>query len=133
MAMNPDRKTQIKGQSGAQSGIQSWAQVGALIFYKAPTEVPVEYFNYSNDFSAENAVELPKITGINEHIIKLEEGKHSLFESINSLSLVELETLKTYIKINVTNGFMRPSKSTVETPILFNWKPDGSFCFCMNH
>ena len=34
------------------------AQVGALLFDEAPTEVPAEYSNYSNIFSAENVIEL---------------------------------------------------------------------------
>ena len=67
MAMNPDRKAQIEAQSGAQ--------VGALLFDEAPTEVPAEYSDYSDVFSAENAAELPENTGMNEHAIELEEGK----------------------------------------------------------
>ena len=46
------------------------AQVGALLFNKAPTEVPAEYSDYSNVFSAEYAAELPENTRMNEHIIK---------------------------------------------------------------
>ena len=36
------------------------AQVGALLFKKALTEVPVKYSDYSNVFSVEYAAELPK-------------------------------------------------------------------------
>ena len=50
MAMNPDRKAQIEAQSGAQ--------VGALLFDEAPTEVPAEYSDYSDVFSLENAAEI---------------------------------------------------------------------------
>ena len=101
MAIDPDRKAQIEAQSRAQSGaqIQDKAQVGALLFDKASTEVPAEYSNYSNVFSAENVVELPKNTGMNEHAIELEEGKQPPFGLIYSLGPVELETLKTYIEI----------------------------------
>ena len=48
------------------------AQVGALLFDEAPTEVPAEYSDYSDVFSAENAAELLENTGINEHAIELE-------------------------------------------------------------
>ena len=51
------------------------AQVGALLFDKAPTKVPVEYSNYSNIFSIENVAKLSEITGINKYAIKLEEDK----------------------------------------------------------
>ena len=51
------------------------AQAGALLFDKAPTKVPAEYFDYSNVFLAENGARLPENTGINKHAIKLEEDK----------------------------------------------------------
>ena len=51
------------------------AQVGVLLSDKAFIKVLVEYSNYSNIFSAENAVKLPENTGINKHAIKLEESK----------------------------------------------------------
>ena len=65
----------------------------------------------------EKATELLNNTGINEHAIKLEKDKQPLFESIYSLGLMELETLKTYIKTNLANGFIRPSKSLFGAPI----------------
>ena len=109
------------------------AQVRALLFDKAFTKVLAEYFNYSNIFLVENAAKLSKNIKINEHAIKLKRGKQPLFGLIYSLKLVELETLKTYIKINLANGFIRPSKSPVGAPILFDRKPDRSFCLYMNY
>ena len=82
---------------------------------------------------AENAAELPENTGINEHAIKLEEGKQTSFGLIYSLGPVELETLKTYIETNLANGFIRLSKSSAGAPILFNWKPDGSLRLCVDY
>ena len=109
------------------------AQVGALLFDAASTEVPVEYSDYNNIFSAENIVELPENTGINKHAIKLEEGKQPPFGPIYSLGPVKLETLKTYIKTNLANGFIRPSKSPAGAPILFDRKPDGSLRLCVDY
>ena len=82
-AIDLDTKAQIEAQieaqrgaqSGAHSGAQSGAQVGAIIFDKAPTEVPTEYSNYSDVFSAENAAELLKHIEINDYAIKLEKNK----------------------------------------------------------
>ena len=113
--------------------VQIEAQVGALLFNEAPTEVPADYSNYSNVFLAEHKKELPENTGMNEHAIKLEKGKQPPFRPIYSLRLVELETLKTYIETNLANGFIRPSKSTAEAPILFDRKPDGSLRFCVDY
>ena len=109
------------------------AQVGALLFNKAPTEVPAEYSNYSDVFSAKNTTELPENTRINEHTIKLEEGKQPSVSPIYSLEPVELETLKTYIKTNLANGFIRPSKSPAGASILFNRKLDGSPRLCVDY
>ena len=41
---------------------------------------------------------------MNEHAIKLEEGKQPPFGPIYSLGPVELDTLKTYIKTNLAKG-----------------------------
>ena len=109
------------------------AQVGVLLFKKAPTEIPAEYSDYSNIFSGEYVAELLENTGMNEYVIKLEEGKQPSFGPIYSLELVELETLKTYIKINLANGFIRPSKFSAGAPILFDRKPDGSLRLCVDY
>ena len=108
-------------------------QVGALLFNKTSTEVPAEYYDYSNVFLAENAAELPENTGMNEHAIELEEGKQPPFGPIYSLGPVELKTLKIYIKTNLANGFIQPSKSPAGAPILFNRKPDGSLRLCVDY
>ena len=46
---------------------------------------------------------------------------------------MELETLKAYIKNNLANGFIQPSKSPTRAPILFNKKPDGSLRLCVDY
>ena len=125
MAMNPDRKAQIEAQSGAQ--------VGALLFDEAPTEVPAEYSDYSNVFLAENAAELLVNTRMNKHAIELEEGKQLPFGPIYSLGPVELQPLKTYIKTNLANGFIRLSKFPAGALIFLDRKPDGSLCLCVDY
>ena len=109
------------------------AQVRTLIFDDAPIKVLAEYFDYSNVFSAKNIPELLEHTRMNEHTIKLKEGKQSPFGSIYSLSLVELEMLKTYIKTNLTNSFIWPSKSPAGALILFDWESNRSLRFCMDY
>ncbi len=39
---------------------------------------------------------------------------------------MELKTLKAYIKNNLANIFIKPSKSLAGAPIFFDKKPDGS-------
>ena len=41
--------------------------------------------------------------------------------------------MKTYIKINLVNNFIKPFKSTANTFILFNKKLDGSFRLCVDY
>ena len=109
------------------------AQTRATLFNEALTEVPAEYSDYSKIFSAENSAELPENIEMNEHAIKLEKGKQPPFSPIYSLELIELKTLKTYIKTNLVNGFIRPSKSSAGVSILFDRKPDRSLRLCVNY
>lgn len=63
-------------------------------------------------------MELPKNTDINKYAIKFVDSKEPLYVLIYALSLVELETLKTYIKIYLKTGLIWPSKSPLYAPII---------------
>ena len=80
-------------------------QIEALLFIKTFIQVLAKYSNYSNFFLIKNVIELSGYIKINNYIIELEKSKQLLFSLIYSLKLVELEILKTYIKINLTNSF----------------------------
>ena len=108
-------------------------QISGLIAEKAPIKVLTEYSDFADVFSPELATELPEHTKINTHAIDLEEGKQPPYGPIYSLGLMELETLKTYIEINLANGFIRPSKSPADAPILFDKKADGNLCLCIDY
>ena len=43
---------------------------------------------------------------MNDHAIKREKGKQPFFDLIYTLEPIELKILKTYIKINLINGFI---------------------------
>ena len=96
------------------------AQIAALQADKALTEVPTEYSDYVNVFSPNLAMELPENMGMNEHAIELIDGKQPSYGPIYAFSLVELETLKAYIKTHLKTGFLQPFKSLAGAPILFN-------------
>ena len=89
--------------------------------------IPIKYIDYTNIFSSNSAVELPKHTGINDHLIDQIDNKQPLYGPIYSLGAVELETPKTYIETNLANGFIRSFKSPAGTSILFIRKKDNSF------
>lgn len=112
----------------------SWAaQIASLIADEAPVTVSAEYSVFADVFSSESAAELPEHTRINDHPIELIDGQQPPSGPIYSLGPVELETLKTYIKTNLANGFICPSKSPARAPILFVRKPDGSFRLCVDY
>ena len=121
MPVHSKRKAQIK------------AQIGALVFEKAFTKILAEYSNYNNVFSLKNAIKHLVHTGINKHAIKLEEDKQPLFVPIYNLGPRELETWKTYIEINLTNGFIWPSKSPARAFILFDKKLDKNLYFYIDY
>ena len=108
-------------------------QVSGLIVKKAPTKVPAKYSDFADVFSSDLASELPEHTGINDHAIKLVNGQQAPYGLIYNLEPVKLETLKAYIETNLTNEFIRPSKSPVGAPILFDWKSDGFLRLCVNY
>ncbi len=109
------------------------AQIAALQWDKASTEIPAEYSDYADVFSSDLAIELPKNTGMNEHAIELIEGKQPPYGPIYTLSPVELVTLKAYIETHLKIGFIWPFKSLVGVSILFNKKLDGSLRLCVNY
>ena len=96
---------------------------------QALIKVLAEYSNYSNVFSAENAAKFPENTGINKYAIKLKKGKQQLFGPIYSLGPVELKTLKIYIKIDLANGFIRPSKSPAKAQFYLTGSQMELFAF----
>ena len=102
-------------------------QISGLIVKEVLTKVPAKYSDFVNIFSLNLASELPEYTGINDYTIKLVDSQQLPYGPIYSLELVELETLKAYIKTNLANGFIRPSKSLTNALILFDKKSDGFF------
>ena len=104
----------------------------ALLLAKKVT-VPTKYSDFADVFLEKSANVLPKQTKANKHVIGLEEGKQPPYGPIYSLGPVELETLKTYIKTNPLNSFIRALKSPADTLILFVRKPDSSFCLWVNY
>ena len=100
------------------------AQIALLVAKKV--KISTKYLDFSDVFLEEKALILLEATKLNQHIIKLQEDQQLSYRLIYSLGPVELKTLKTYIKTNLANDFIWPSKSPAGTPILFVGKPDSS-------
>ena len=108
-------------------------RIATLIADKALVIIPAEYLDFKNVFFKESTAVLPEYIEINTHAIELEKGKQPPYGPIYSLGPMELDTLKTYIKTNLVNGFICPSKSPVGTLILFNKKPNENLWLCVNY
>ncbi len=99
----------------------------------ALTKVPSKYPDFADVFLPKLAIELSKHTKINDYAIDLVDNLQPPYSPINNLDPVELEMLKVYIKNNLANSFIKPSKSPIGAPILFNKKPDRSLRLCVNY
>ena len=108
-------------------------QIAALKQDEAPTKVPPEYVNYADIFSFNLAIELAENTGINKYVIKLQDGQQPPYKPTYISSLVELEILKIYIKIQLITGFIQPYKFPTIAPILIDKKADSSLYLCVNY
>ena len=87
VALDADSKTfivHVANQEQEEMLVHSkkQAQIRASLFNKTPTEVLVEYSDYSNVFSMKNVAELPENTRMNNHAIELEIGKQPPFKPI---------------------------------------------------
>lgn len=76
---------------------------------------------------------LPEQTDFNNHIIKLDSDKQSLYGLIYSLGPVKLETFKAYIKIYLKTKLIWSFKSLASALILFDKKLDNNFYLSVDY
>lgn len=81
---------------------------------KALVTVAAEYSDFAGVFLEKPATVLPEYTEINTHAINLKKGKLQPYQPIYNPSLIELETLETYIETNLTNSFICFFKSSAD-------------------
>ena len=94
--------------------------------------LPKAYKDFEDVFFAENTSHLPPHKD-HDHAIDLINGKQPPCRPIYSLSENDSSILPAYIDKNLANGFIRPSKSTSNTPILFVPKPNGVLQLCVDY
>lgn len=108
-------------------------QIVVFKWDKVLTKVVAKYIDYADIFLFNLVIELLKNTNINQYAIELVKNKHLLYGFIYTSSLVELQTLKAYIKTYPKTGFIWLFKSFTSTPILFDKKLDSSFLLYVNY
>ena len=109
------------------------AQIAYLKTDEAPTKVSSKYTNFIDVFLPKLAAKLLKYMKINNYAIEFVDDRQPLYSLIYSLRLIKLKILKTYIKNNLANSFIRPFKSSARVHIFFNKKPDESLKLCVNY
>lgn len=93
----------------------------------------IKSLNFADIFSFDSAAKLLEYIGINDYFINLIKGQQPPYGPIYSLGQMKLEILKTYIKTNLTNGFIRSAKLLAGVLILFICKKNGSFWLYVNY
>ena len=109
------------------------AQIAYLKAEKVSTKVSSNYIDFANIFLQKLATKLSEHIRINNYAIKLIKDCQSLYYSIYNLSSVKLEILKTYIKYNLVDNFIKPIKSLIKVSIFFDKKPDKSLKFYVDY
>lgn len=95
-------------------------------------DIPSCYHRFGKVFSEEECNSLPAHTKY-DCVIDLTPGADLPSGPIYSLSEDEHKALRTYLDENITRGFIRPSKSSGSSPILFVKKKDGSLRLCVDY
>ncbi|KAF8748606.1 hypothetical protein RHS01_10699 [Rhizoctonia solani] len=99
---------------------------------KNPLEgVPPEYHQYAKVFGEEEFNKLPPHRHYNIAIELTEEGP--LNSPLYSMTDAESATLKDWLRDELKAGKIRPSKSSISSPVMFVPKKDGSRCLVVDY
>lgn len=124
---------QIISLTSTNNHLSCRVQIALLIQDKAPTAVLFKYTNFTNIFSLGVAIKLPEYIRVNNHPINLLKDHLPPYGSIYSLEPIELETLKTYIKIRLANNFIKSFKSITIALMLIMHKSNKNLQLCVNY
>jgi hypothetical protein len=93
--------------------------------------VPEPYRGYTQVFSEADSESMPS-HGPQDLAIELTDGRQPLWGPIYNLSEKELDTLRSYLEVQLKRGWIRPSKSPAGAPVFFVPKKDGTLQLCMD-
>jgi hypothetical protein len=95
-------------------------------------QLPTVLQDYADVFSPKKADKLPPHRSY-DYEIRLTSDKKLPFGKIYSMSCEELQTLRDWLDENLRKGFIRPSSSSVTSPVLFVKKPGGGLRLYMDY
>lgn len=104
-----------------------------LQWNKALSRISTVYQDYASIFFPNYAIKLFENIGLNEYAIELVERNKPFYGFSYALSPIEWEILKTYIKTHLKTGFIQSSKSTTDTSIFYDKKPNRNLKLCMDY
>lgn len=135
MVLDPSKEVFVVHMTyfGKKMSIHLTWEAQIILLLTEKVTVLVKYLDFANIFSKKLVVELIKYSDINKYLINLELGKQPFYRPIYSSMPIELKIFKTYIKTNIANSFICPSKSSVKTLIFFIQKSNGSFYLCIDY
>lgn len=94
--------------------------------------LPPEYRDLYEAFLPKEANTLPPHRSY-DHKIEVIPGSKLPYSRNRPLSPMELRVLKRWLDDQLANGFIRPSKSSVSSPILLAQKPGGGIRICVDY
>jgi hypothetical protein len=89
------------------------------------------YRAYAGVFSEADSESMPS-HGSQDLAIELLDGKQPPWGPVYNLSEKELDTLCSYLKVQLKRGWIRPSKSPTRPPVFFVPKKDGTLRLCVD-
>ena len=113
--------------------IYSSCQAYIILLTSEKIGISAEYSDFFNIFSSDLATKLLEHNRINDHSIDLLDNKQLFYDPIYTLGLVELKTLKIYIKANKASSFIKLFKFFTNVLILFTQKKDNSLHLYVNY
>ena len=95
-------------------------------------QLPPEYHDLAHVFSKRRAKELPPHREF-DHKINLDSEPELKQAPLYKMNQKELDTVHAYIEENLANGFIEPSDSPFNSPVLFVKKKNGDLRFCVDY
>ncbi len=93
--------------------------------------VPEPYRAYAQVFSEADLESMPS-HGPQDLAIELLDGKQPPWGPNYNLSEKELDTLRSYLEVQLKRGWIWPSKSPAGAPVFFVPKKDGTLRLCVD-
>ncbi|SYW73957.1 uncharacterized protein UHO2_00822 [Ustilago hordei] len=115
--------------TGADKGVEMEVEVDKVVM---AADIPKPYQHLQDVFDEVEADKLPHHTEHDLHL-KLIEGGKPPQGPLYLKGPKEMSELRRYLDENLEKGFIRPSKSLAQSPVLFVPKKDGGLRLCVDY